>query len=499
MRICLLLAAVGGARARLAQREREKARLTSVRHHRRLSDSSSFEQLVKRTAADAAAYDNFGFSVAIDGNTVVSGAPGCYMSWCPAVSGSVYVLRASDGEELAKLTAADAAAGDFFGESVAIDRDTVVVGARGDNNVTGAVYVFRTTDGGASYGQVTKLTAADAAAGDFFGHSVAIDGDTVVVGARGDNNVTGAVYVFRASDGEQLAKLTATDGAAGDHFGHSVAIDGDTVVVGARGVNSVTGAAYVFHTTDGWDTHTEIKLTASDGASEDLFGQSVAIDGAAGAVVVGASQSRKTGGTGAAYVFRTTDGGATYGQLAKLTAADAAAGDGFGWSVAIDSGTIVVGAYGDDDAAGAAYVFRTSDDGIVYSKLTASDAAADDQFGVSVAIDGATVVVGAYQDGDAGIGSGSAYVFRTNDGSATYDQVAKLTASDGAVNDAFGISVAIDGATVVVGAAQWLNAGSGSAYVFEEDSSDYLSSDATRALPATMIFLAAGAAAMLAF
>ena len=393
MRICLLLAAVGGARPRLAPRDRERARLAGARH-RRLSDPSSFRLLVKRTASDAAPLHLFGFSVALDGNTVVSGAPGCYMHWCPALNGSVYVLRASDGEELAKLTAADAAPGDVFGENVAID------------------------------------------------------GDTVVVGARGDNNVTGAVYVFRA--------------------------------------------------TDGWDTHTEIKLTASDGASEDLFGQSVAIDAGAGAVVVGASQSRKAGGTGAAYLFRTTDGGATYGQLAKLTAADAAAGDGFGWSVAIDSGTIVVGAYGDDDAAGAAYVFRTSDDGIVYSKLTASDAAADDQFGVSVAIDGATVVVGAYQDGDAGIGSGSAYVFRTNDGSATYDQVAKLTASDGAVNDAFGISVAIDGATVVVGAAQWLNAGSGSAYVFEEDS-DYLSSDATRALPATMIFLATGAAAMLAF
>ena len=389
MRICLLLAAVGGARPRLAPRDRERARLAGARH-RRLSDPSSFRLLVKRTASDAAPLHLFGFSVALDGNTVVSGAPGCYMHWCPALNGSVYVLRASDGEELAKLTAADAAPGDVFGENVAID------------------------------------------------------GDTVVVGARGDNNVTGAVYVFRASDGEQLAKLTATNGAAGDHFGHSVAIDGDTVVVGARGANSVTGAAYVFHTTDGWDTHTEIKLTASDGASEDLFGQSVAIDAGAGAVVVGASQSRKAGGTGAAYLFRTTDGGATYGQLAKLTAADAAAGDGFGWSVAIDSGTIVVGAYGDDDAAGAAYVFRTSDDGIVYSKLTASDAAADDQFGVSVAIDGATVVVGAYQDGDAGISSGSAYVF-------------------------------------------------------EEDSSDYLSSDATRALPATMIFLAAGAAAMLAF
>ena len=197
MQICLLLAAVGGARARLAPREREKARLTSARHHRRLSDSSSFEQLVKRTAADAAAYDNFGFSVAIDGNTVVSGAPGCFMSWCPAVSGSVYVLRASDGEELAKLTAADAAAGDFFGHSVAIDGDTVVVGARGENNVTEAAYVFRTTDGGASYGQVAKLTAADAAAGDFFGVSVAIDGSTVVVGASQWLSAgSGSAYVF---------------------------------------------------------------------------------------------------------------------------------------------------------------------------------------------------------------------------------------------------------------------------------------------------------------
>ena len=130
------------------------------------------------------------------------------------------------------------------------------------------------------------------------------------------------------------------------------------------------------------------------------------------------------------------------------------------------------------------------------AKLTASDSAAYYYFGKSVVIAGGTIVVGTYSKDDY---TGAVYVYRTSDGGATYGQVAKLTASDGAVNDAFGISVAIDGATVVVGAAQWLNAGSGSAYVFEEDSSDYLSSDATRALPATMIFLAAGAAAMLAF
>ena len=460
MRLCVLAALVGGA----APRDREGARPAGARR-RRLSDSATFKLLATRTASDAAPLRNYGFAVAVDGDTIVSGAAGCDptldgQAHCPIICGSVYVLRASDGEELFKLTASDGAAGNFFGESLAID------------------------------------------------------GGTVVVGARGDNNVTGAVYVFRASDGAQLAKLTASDGAAGDHFGHSVAIDGDTVVVGARGVNTQTGAAYVFRTTDGWDTYVEVaKLTASDGAYEDLFGQSVAINGAT--VVVGASQSRKLqyglcpslDCSGAAYLFRTLDDGATYGQMAKLTATDAAAGDGFGWSVAFDSGTVVVGAYGDDDActdnllcnSGAAYVYSLSDDGVVYSKLTAPDAAADDYFGVSVAIDGETIVVGAYAKN---FGTGAAYVYRTSDGGTTHDHVAKLT-SPGAVGDAFGISVAIDGAAVVVGASQWLNGGSGSAYVYEEipqktasssQSAYNLTSDAARSLPAAATLLAAGAA-----
>jgi hypothetical protein len=247
------------------------------------------------------------------------------------------------------------------------------------------------------------------------------------------------------------------------------------------------------------------KLTAADAATYDYFGWSVAIDGAT--VVVGAYGDDDGNDSGSVHVLRTTDGGATYFEVAKLTAADAASGDRFGYSVAIDGTTIVVGARHDDDggqSSGAAYVFRTSDGDASYgqvAKLTAADGASDDQFGASVAIDGATVVVGAYCDSDGGSQSGSVYVFRTSDGGDTYGQVAKLTADAAAAGDGFGVSVAIDGSTVVVGASQWLSAGSGSAYVFEEDSSwwDYLSSDATRALPATMIFLAAGAAAMLAF
>ena len=178
--------------------------------------------------------------MAIDGNTIVIGA--YYKS---SGTGAVYVFRTSDGgatyDEIAKLTAADAASGDYFGYSVAIDGNTVVIGSPYDGSYSGAAYVFRTTDGGASYGQVTKLTAADAATNDNFGRFVAIDGDTVVVGTKYGE----AAYVFRTTDGGatygQVAKLTAADGWSGDYFGTGVAIDGATVVVGAP--NAGTGGA----------------------------------------------------------------------------------------------------------------------------------------------------------------------------------------------------------------------------------------------------------------
>ncbi|CAH0380210.1 unnamed protein product [Pelagomonas calceolata] len=345
--------------------------------------------------------------------------------------------------------------------------------------MSGSAYVFLTTDGGATYDQVAKLTAADAAAEDRFGTSVAIAGDTVVIGAYGDYYERGAAYVFRTSDGgatyDQVAKLTAADAASYDYFGYSVAIDGSTIVVGASGDDDAgfySGAVYVFHTSDGGATYSQVaKLTASDAAAGDYFGYSVAIDGST--IVIGAYRDNDGGSdSGSAYVFHTTDGGATYVEVAKLTASDAAAGDRFGNSVAIAGGTIVIGAYDDDDAgskSGSAYVFRTSDGGATYgqvAKLTAADAAAEDDFGRSVAISGDSVVVGAHQWSIGG--TGMAYVFQTSDGSATYEQVAKLTASDAANYDRFGVSVAIDGGNVVVGAYLDDDGGqsSGSAYVF---------------------------------
>jgi hypothetical protein len=414
--------------------------------------------------------------------------------------------------------ASDGAAGDYFGGSVAIDGSTIVVGASGDDDGadrSGSVYVLRTTDGGATYVELAKLTASDPEVAAYFGRSVAIDGDTIVVGSPYDDDAgsqSGSVYVFRTSNGwatHTEIELTAADTAPGDLFGFSVAIDGNTIVVGTSNADAV----YVFRTTDGGATYDELaKLTASDAAEGDWFGRhSVAIDG--DTIVVSA------GGGQAAYVFRTSDGGATYGQVAKLTASDS-----FGDSVAIDGNTIVVGAHGDDDASGctdkycnsgSAYVFRTSDGGATYdelAKLTASDAAEGDNFGWSVAIDGGTIVVGAYLDDDAGSGSGSAYVFRTTDGGVTYGQVAKLTASDGAASDYFGYSVAISGGTVVVGAKWDDDAGdfSGSAYLFSEagfseagsegldagsDSAQTLGSDAaTRTGPLLALLVAAGLA-----
>ena len=124
---------------------------------------------------------------------------------------------------------------------MAISGSTAVVGARGKNSFTGAAYVFARS--GTTWSQQAKLTAADAAANDNFGYSVAISGSTAVVGAPVKNSETGAAYVFVRSGTawSQQAELTASDAAANDRFGWSVAISGSTVVVGASGKNPTPG------------------------------------------------------------------------------------------------------------------------------------------------------------------------------------------------------------------------------------------------------------------
>jgi hypothetical protein len=236
--------------------------------------------------------------------------------------------------------------------------------------------------------------------------------------------------------------LTASDGAAGDGFANSLAISGSIAVVGASGKNSLTGAAYVFTRTGStWSQQAE--LTASDGVAGDYFGYSVATSGST--VVVGAYG--KNSGAGAAYVFGRS--GTTWTQQAKLTAADGGAPDFFGVSVAVSGSTAVVGAYNKNSHVGAAEVFVGSGTTWTHqAELTASDGVSPDFFGFSVAISGSTAVVGAPLP-FLPRHRGGAYVFVQS--GTTWTQLKILSASDGTLHQGFGSPVAISGSTALVG------------------------------------------------
>jgi len=377
----------------------------------------------KLTAGDATARDQFGNSVAVSGDTVVVGAT-FGDSDTVFSSGAAYVfVQAPDGTwtEQQKLTASDPVSLDLFGISVAISEDTntIVVGAaqlQVSGGAPGKAFVFvREADD--TWSEQAKLTASDAAVEDVFGASVALSGDTIIVGASGNDdagNDSGSAYVFvrTGTTWSEQQKLTASDPSNREEFGGSVALSGDTAVVGA-GLNDATGGAYVFERSETTWTEEQI-LTASDADSSDLFGRAVAFNG--DTIVVGASGNDDAGDdSGSAYVFvKAPDD--TWAEKAKLIASDAVGRDFFGQSVAVSGDMIVVGAHLDDDAgenSGSVYVFvRSGSSWVQQGKLNASDAAGRDFFGQSVAVNGDTVVVGATGDDDGGEGSGSAYVLK---------------------------------------------------------------------------------------
>jgi hypothetical protein len=208
-----------------------------------------------------------------------------------------------------------------------------------------------------------KLTATDAAAGDFFGWSVSFEGDTALIGAMGDDNLTGSAYVFVRSGNTwtEQVKLTASNGATGDNFGVSVSLDGDTALVGATNHPifplNIIGSAYVFVRSG--NTWTEqAKLTAGDGAAGDFFGWSVSLEG--DTALVGAFSDDDSGDdSGSVYMFLRS--GTTWTEQAKLTASDGAAGDQFGYWVSFDGDTALVGSSGNDDNgeySGSAYLYQ---------------------------------------------------------------------------------------------------------------------------------------------
>ncbi len=343
-------------------------------------------------------------------------------------SGSVYVYDL-DGSNEVKIIASDGASSDHFGYRVAVGDSKIVVGAYGDDdngNTSGSVYVYD-VDGS----NEVKIIASDGASGDDFGTSVAVGDSKIIVGVFNDDDngsSSGSVYVYDL-DGSNEVKITASDGAGGDEFGFSVAVGDSKIIVGARddadnGNNS--GSVYVYDL----DGSNEVKITASDGAAGNYFGYSVAVAGSK--IIVGARGDDDNGGSsGSVYVYD-LDGS----NEVKITASDGAANDHFGYSVAVGDSKIAVGAYGDGNLSGSVYVYDL--DGSNEVKITASDGAGYDLFGHSVAVAGSKIIVGAHGDDDNGSASGSVYVYDL-DGS----NEVKITASDGAYANLFGYSVAI--------------------------------------------------------
>ncbi len=338
-----------------------------------------------------------------------------------------------------------------------------------------------------------KVTArvSDSQAGDWFGASVAIDGDTALVGSRHDQCGfldCGSGYIFtRANTAWTLvAKLTASDPSNGRvELGFPVVLVGDTAVMGRRfdGAGTAMGAVYVFvKPVAGWSDMTETaKLTASDRESGDQLGRSVALSG--DTLLAGApfDDCIAGSGCGTVYVFEKPGGGwaTTSAFDAKLTASDADAADHFGVALSFSGDTAAVGQFKINTSDASVYIFEKPAGGWIApttedAKLTASDAALNDRFGTSISISADTLLVGSNADDPLGSDSGSAYIFEKPVGgwSGSLTEDAKLTASDGTNGQRFGQSVGLMGSTAVIGAdrVQCLGVGAecGAVYVFDE-------------------------------
>ncbi|HZI86739.1 MAG TPA: FG-GAP-like repeat-containing protein, partial [Pyrinomonadaceae bacterium] len=343
------------------------------------------------------------------------------------------VLSGGTWTQQAKLLANDGAASDKFGQSVAISEDTIVIGAYQANaplSNGGAAYVF--VRNGTTWTQQQKLTASDGTADDEFGISVAIAGETIVVGAHfadlPSNASAGSAYVFKRSGTfwTQVQKLIPAGGVVlGDLFGESVAMSGGKLAVGSSGADvpeTAAGSVYVFVESGGLYTQQQ-KISIPDGTNGDNFGFSVAVEG--NTLVGGAPQDTPIVGQpayGAAYVFEFD--GAAWTSQGKLTASDGASFDRFGWSVAVSNNVIAVGAREDDTVvgadAGSAYLFtRTGTTWTEEDKIGPDDAFNGDRFGVSVALSFGNLVVGAAEKNlTSPNGQGAAYFF-TIGGSAS--------------------------------------------------------------------------------
>jgi hypothetical protein len=458
-----------------------------------------------------------------------------------------YIIAVNRGRGIlqdAYVKASNAEASDTFGRAIAIDGDTLAVGARledsgangpgggeiaqADNTApsAGAVYVF-VRGGDGAWTQQSYIKPSNPDSTDFFGHSLALSGDTLAVSAlledsnavgpgggaaqQADNSATsaGAVYVFTRAGGvwSQESYIKASNTEAFDDFGQSVALDGDTLAVGAHfedsgvaadqadNTASASGAVYVFTRSDTEWTQ-QAYLKASNLEANDQFGFAVSLDGdtlavgalfedSAATVINGDEADNTASAAGAVYVF--TRSGATWTQQPYITASNTEANDRFGESIALSGDTLAVGAKEEDSAAtgiggdqadntassaGAVYVFTRS--GTTWAQqayLKASNTTALDDFGSALGLDGDTLAVGALFEDSAATGvngdeadetaasAGAVYLFIRRDGA--WSQIAYVKATNTESGDQFGFGVGLSGGALAIGSSSEDSAATG--------------------------------------
>lgn len=384
-----------------------------------LIDSAAVEALV--LAGNVSSNANFGSAVAASSNLVIAGMANDVSNGASHVSASFLVNSGSgtgSWSSIGKVMSIETQSF-VYGVSAAIEGDTLVVGAPSVMNGSlrsGAAYVYTRNQGGSNHwGLVATLTAFDGATADEFGNYVAISGDTIVVGALRDQVTavqSGSIYLFGRNQGGTnqwglIKKIAPAEGTTEDLFGCSVAIVGDTLAVGTpkrddKGFNA--GAVYVYMRDTGGSNQwgQALKIYASDASALSQFGFAVGMHDEV--LAVGAPYE-SVGGTnsGALYLFSRNQGGTNqWGQIKKIRPSTAIMDQEFGFSVSLDGSWLAVGARSDKESgikSGSAYLYARNYAGVapwgLVQKFSPHAGAVGDEFGYAISVGGGVLAVGA--------------------------------------------------------------------------------------------------------
>lgn len=364
------------------------------------------------------------------------------------------IQRTTLSSEVRKITS-DGEANDTLGVTIAQSGNRIIIGAPLRTSNTGVAYIYELNSATGVWDE-TKLTASDPASNAQFGYGVDIDGHRAVVGARGALSDRGAVYLYEYNPATQLwaeKKLLSSDGVASDYFGISVSISGNSIMAGAildDDKGSASGSAYIYQfnpTTKNWD---ETKLVASDGIAAQYFGYHVQLFNNL-ALATAPGDATKGSNAGAAYLFQFNPVSKTWVQIQKFTASNGVASDTFGeFRPSMKGNTIVIGVPEKNSNSGAVFVYQLDPQTNSWNEIILTPAGPGTFFGYTVALEGNTLLVGAPGDNDRAVQAGAVYVYRYDGVSKTWVQVSKVAPTALTTGVLFGISVSLAGTRAAI-------------------------------------------------